>query len=156
MSEIRSIILSMSVTLIFFGTVSVLIPEGGLQKAFGTFRAVAVIAAVAMSVLGVSTAVSEFKASELELNVSQSNAELESAVKNSNVAAAEAAVKLTVTEACRENGIFNAEIEVSANIDSDNCISIVKVKAVCDKADMPKAESVISGLGLPVEVSERQ
>lgn len=154
MDVLKEVALSLSVTMIFFGVVTMLAPSRKTQNIFLQVISVALVSViVSASVKGCGM----FK--EFDYNVTASlsfdnYSELEQTVDNINIITVENSVKDLILEKFNEQGINDFEIFVKADIFEDNSIKIIEVNVTCNKDDLQKCKQILNELGISANVSQ--
>lgn len=156
METVRTAVTSLCVSMIFFGVVMMLVPEGTMHKSFKTFAAVAVISALITSLCGISSAVEELNFDFSDKATALQSSEMAETVNEQNRVVAEKAVSDLITENLSAAGIKNAETSVLTDISDDGGIYITEVAVVCDSSDADTCRKVLDALSVSAEIRERE
>ena len=155
MDTVKDVVASVSVTLVFLGLAMILMPEGTIKKPFKSFVSITIVAVIVVAVSSSSDALSSIDFDDFNNRVFDTS----SAAQNNNeinIRVAQQTVRDIILSELKENGIFDAQVSVSANISDEGVISITETVVHCDLNDIATAKNVLKELGLEPNVYERE
>ncbi len=156
MEAVKTLAMHLCVSLIFFGVVLMLCPEGVMKKSFKTFISTAIIAVIVVSADGIASAVKNIDLDITYKATQKYTEEMSQTVESMNINAVESSVKNLILQKLSSYDIQDLEILVSANISDDNSISITNVEIVCPKGYESACSRALNELGLEGSVTERE
>lgn len=154
MEGIKSLAVGVCTALIVFGAVSVLIPEGSLNKPLKSLLSVALIAVIMAGISGVEVEFDSLTTDEQ--TVSEFSEQLKETVIKQEMAVSESALEQYIFDELNKNGITCAEISVTADISDKGDIYINKVDIVCQKGQSKMCEAVLNSLNIKAQITERE
>ncbi len=155
MDTIKDVVASVSVTLVFLGLAMILMPEGTMKKPFKSFVSITIVAVIVVAVSSSSDALSNIEFDEIADNVFDTSS-VQETNNQVNIRVAEQTVRDIIVSQLKENGIFDAQVSVSANISDEGIISITETVVFCDLGDITVVKKVLNELGLKANVYERE
>lgn len=154
MDGIKSLAIGVCTTLIAFGVISLLVPEGSLNKPIKSLLSVALIAVIVGSVSGLKV---DFDSIQInKQTVSETTENLIETVTMQEIAVTESTVQQYIDGELNKNGITDAEITVLADISDKGDIYITEVNVVCEKGQSEKCQSIMNNLNINAKISERE
>ena len=154
MEGIKSLAVGVCTSMIVFGTISLLIPEGSLNKTLKSLLSVALIAVVIGGVSGVDI---ELESVEFgENTVSDSSEQLKETVVMQELSVTKTAFEQYISDELEKNGVLNAEITVNADISDKGDIYITEVNIVCEKGQFEICQGVVKPLNINTKITERE
>lgn len=155
METVRTAVTSVCVSLIFFGVVMLLLPEGVMHKSYKSFVSVAIIAALVSSFGSVSLSAEDIDP-KTDINIASQSSQLAEKVTQQESLAVESAVSQLISENLNLKGVTDAEIYVSTDISEDNNIYITEVTVVCDAEKLDICRSVLDTMSITADIRERE
>ena len=148
MNDIKSAIITITVSMIIYGVVLLFVPKGEMSKTFKTVVALALI----------FTLVSVIFSFDLNLEFDKTDYETGtvSEIKtNVNVVDfCEYKLEQYISEQFKISGIKNFKISVSMDISNENSIFIKSVNVCCNSEDYTNCDKILKNLGLDYSLTE--
>lgn len=154
MDTVKSIVSSVSVTMIFFGIIVLLLPEGTMKKPILNFASVALIATVISCFTNVS-----FSADSIDkptFNSSLIESEFKNKTENLTLEVAKDSLEKLIESNFLANGINNFDIYLKVDNYENNSIFISELIIYCSQKDSAKCEEIIKNLGLDANIIKRE
>ncbi len=155
MDGIKSLAVGVCTSLIVFGAISLLVPEGSLNKTLRSLLSVALIAVIIGGVSGVEVEFESVSNSNQQ-TVSDNSEQLKETVLMEEIGVTEAALEQYIFDELNKNGVSNAEIKVTADISDKGDIYITEVSIICEKGQTEICQSVISPMNIMAQITERE
>lgn len=154
MEGIKSLAVGICTSLIVFGVISLLTPEGSLNKTLKSLLSVALIAIIIGGISGVEV---EFDKTEInQPTVSENFEQLKETVISQEISVTESALEQYILDELHKNGMNDTEIEALADISDKGDIYITEVNIVCEKGYSEICASVMKRLNIKAEITERE
>ena len=154
MSTVKNLIMSVSVTLVFFGVMMLLLPENKMKKPFISFLSVALVAGVISVVSSVNTSMYNFNMDFSDKSVNTDD--MGAFSRQFNVHTAEQTVVTIIKSELISEGVDFFEVSANADISEDNSILLTDVVILCNVKDKAKCEQVLEKYGLNGRVVVKQ
>ncbi len=155
MEGIKSLAVGVCAALIVFGVISLLVPEGSLNK---TLRSLLSVALIAVIMGGVSDFKIDFQSLDAAVNQTASDKaeKLKETVMMQEIGVTEKALEQYIFDKFNKNGITDAEISVCADISDKGDIYITEVNIVCEKGQSEICQNIINPLNIKAQITERK
>lgn len=152
MEALKNAVTVISVSMIFYGVISLVVPFEGMNKSFKFVAAISLLAAVTVALKGVKLS-NIFDEIKVDMTEQTANG-FENTVLEAELNSVEKAVENLINSRLRSAGEKNAICKVTADISEDNSIIITDVEIFCNKDSVEKIKNVTSDLGLDIKYKE--
>ena len=157
MDSIKMVAASACVSIIFYGLVLMLVPQGVMSKAFKNFAGIAIVASIAIS------SVQAFSKNDIDLRLELPSfddfsnvSSFSDTVQNQQRQEIERSVRQLIEQQLSIKNIKAQSIEVSTDISDNGLISITVVDIICDQTDFQNIKDTLSSLGLDINIIQSQ
>ena len=148
MDEIKTVILSLSVSLVIYGVIMLLTPVGSMSGIFKTAVGIALICTVISGVFN-SDVKADFEMPRLgAAEVSDIGADLQA------VKASEKALEDYLGKYLKESGVSGCDVSVNMDISESGDIFIVAADVRCASDSLNTADTALKKLGIPYNITE--
>ena len=155
MESIKSLAVGVCTSLIVFGVISLLVPQGSLNKTLRSLLSVALIAVIIGGVSGVEVEFESFSNTNKQM-VSKNSEQLKETVLMQETGVTEATLEQYILDELDKRGVSNAEIKVTTDISDKGDIYITEVSIICEKGESEICQSVIKPLNISADITERE
>ncbi len=157
MDSIKMVAASACVSIIFYGLVLMLVPQGVMSKSFKNFAGIAIVASIAIS------SVQAFSKNDIDLRLELPSfddfsnvSSFSDTVQNQQRQEIERSVRQLIEQQLSIKNIKAQSIEVSTDISDNGLISITGVDIICDQTDFQNIKDTLSSLGLDINIIQSQ
>ena len=155
METIKQCVSSICVSMIFFGIIMLLVPEGSMQNSLKRLVSVAIICSVVVAFSGISIG-SFDKIQEYDVSISEISQALNDNIIENSVNVTSQSVKSLLEDRFVALGLNDVKTAVLVDIADDKDIYIKEIRVYCSKSDVEKCQQIVSELGLTAFYYERE